>query len=54
MGVAASKGLLIEGGRYLELLTGADAVMIDKTGTLTLGRPQLTDVVPLDGPQVRW
>jgi len=40
---------LIKGGRYLEALARADVVLIDKTGTLTLGRPQITDVLPLNG-----
>jgi Cu+-exporting ATPase len=47
IGAAAKRGLLIKGGKYLELLAKADVLLIDKTGTLTLGRPQLTDVVPL-------
>lgn len=49
VGAAAKRGLLIKGGKYLESLARADVLLIDKTGTLTLGKPQLTDVIPLDG-----
>jgi Cu+-exporting ATPase len=49
IGAGAKRGLLIKGGKYLELLSQADILFIDKTGTLTLGRPQITDVVPWDG-----
>nr|AHE39510.1 Heavy metal translocating P-type ATPase [Streptomyces sp. F2] len=49
VGAAAQQGLLIKGGRYLEELAKADVLLIDKTGTLTLGRPQITDTVVLDG-----
>ncbi len=49
IGAAAKRGLLVKGGRYLELLAQADVMLIDKTGTLTLGRPQITDVVALNG-----
>ncbi len=49
IGAGAKRGLLIKGGRYLELLEQADVLLIDKTGTLTLGRPQVTDVVSLNG-----
>jgi Cd2+/Zn2+-exporting ATPase/Cu+-exporting ATPase len=49
IGAGAKHGLLIKGGRYLELLAKADTVLIDKTGTLTTGRPRLTDIVRLNG-----
>ena len=49
IGAGAKRGLLIKGGRYLELLARADVLLIDKTGTLTLGKPQITDVVALNG-----
>lgn len=49
VGASAKHGLLIKGGKYLELLARADVLLVDKTGTLTLGQPQVTDVVPLNG-----
>jgi Cd2+/Zn2+-exporting ATPase/Cu+-exporting ATPase len=49
IGAGAKQGLLIKGGKYLELLAKADVLLIDKTGTLTLGKPQITDVALLDG-----
>lgn len=49
IGAGAKHGLLIKGGRYLELLAKADTVLIDKTGTLTTGSPRLTDIVCLNG-----
>jgi len=44
IGAGAQRGLLIKGGRYLELLAQVDVLLIDKTGTVTLGKPQVTDI----------
>ncbi|HEY3311528.1 MAG TPA: cation-translocating P-type ATPase [Anaerolineales bacterium] len=49
IGASAKRGLLIKGGKYLELLARADVLLVDKTGTLTLGKPRVTDVVLLGG-----
>jgi len=46
IGSSAQKGLLFKGGKYVESLSKADAVFIDKTGTLTIGKPFITDIVP--------
>lgn len=49
IGGSARRGLLIKGGKYLELLARADVILLDKTGTLTLGKPQITDLISLNG-----
>ena len=46
-GVGAERGILIRNAEVLEQSGGLDAVVLDKTGTLTEGRPQVTDVVPI-------
>jgi Cu+-exporting ATPase len=46
VGAGAKKGVLIKGGKYLEILPNADVLLIDKTGTLTLGKPSITDILP--------
>lgn len=47
VGAAAKRGILIKGGKYLEIIPEVDLLLIDKTGTLTLGKPFLTDIIPL-------
>ncbi|WEG08781.1 cation-translocating P-type ATPase [Microbacterium horticulturae] len=48
IGRGAKDGILIKGGEYLETAAKVDVVAIDKTGTLTEGRPHLTDVIIVD------
>ncbi|MBI4182389.1 MAG: copper-translocating P-type ATPase [Proteobacteria bacterium] len=50
-GRGAEMGILIRKGPALEALAKVDAVVLDKTGTLTQGRPELTDLEPVNGAQ---
>ncbi|RPJ50852.1 MAG: cadmium-translocating P-type ATPase, partial [Chloroflexi bacterium] len=47
IGAGAKRGLLVKGGKYLETLSTVNVLLVDKTGTLTLGRPKIEDVIPL-------
>ena len=47
-GKAAEMGVLVRQGTALELLANVDTVVLDKTGTITKGLPELVDVVPFD------
>jgi len=48
-GKGAERGVLIKGGRALERAGSVNLVLLDKTGTVTTGRPVVTDVVPASG-----
>jgi Cu+-exporting ATPase len=48
-GRGARSGILIRNAEALERLASVDTVVVDKTGTLTLGHPELTDVKPFAG-----
>ena len=48
IGRAGKRGVLIKGGLFLERLGSVTMVVFDKTGTLTLGKPKVTDIVPLN------
>ena len=46
---AARSGVLIKGGAHLESLAEIRAIAMDKTGTITAGRPEIVEIVPADG-----
>ena len=52
IGRAAKQGILIKGGEYLENAGKISAVALDKTGTLTEGKPRLTDILVLQNEAV--
>ncbi|HEY3137431.1 MAG TPA: copper-translocating P-type ATPase [Blastocatellia bacterium] len=48
-GRGATAGVLIKNAEALEVMEKIDTLIMDKTGTLTEGKPRLTSVVPMDG-----
>ena len=48
IGRGAKEGVLIKDAEVLEMLEKVDAIVVDKTGTLTEGRPRLTECLPVD------
>jgi Cu+-exporting ATPase len=50
IGLGAQYGILIRSGEALQTAKGLQAIILDKTGTITHGKPALTDVVTADGP----
>lgn len=49
LAAAARRGVLFKGGASLELLASAKVLALDKTGTLTVGKPQVVDVHAFEG-----
>jgi len=48
-GRGAERGILIKGGEALEMAYRIDTIVLDKTGTITQGKPRVTKVIPADG-----
>ena len=46
-GKGAENGILYKGGEHIEIANKVNTIVFDKTGTLTVGKPSVTDLVPL-------
>jgi len=47
-GKGAEKGVLFKNSESLEMATKLDTIVLDKTGTITMGKPAVVDIIPLD------
>jgi len=47
-GKAAEKGILFKNSEALEMATKLDTIVLDKTGTITIGKPTVTDLIPIE------
>ncbi|MGI6575706.1 MAG: copper-translocating P-type ATPase [bacterium] len=48
-GIGAENGILIRKGEAIQTMGELDIIAFDKTGTITKGQPEVTDVIPVDG-----
>ncbi|NGY38403.1 cation-translocating P-type ATPase [Flavobacterium sp. XN-5] len=49
IGNASAKGALVKGGKYIESMAHVKAIALDKTRTITYGKPIVSDIFPLNG-----
>lgn len=49
MRIGAQNGVAVRGGKYLEAISQANALVLDKTGTLTMSRPEVLRIIPAPG-----
>jgi Cu+-exporting ATPase len=47
-GIGAERGILFRSGEAIQTLKEVKAIVLDKTGTITKGRPEVTDIIPTD------
>ncbi|HEX6982477.1 MAG TPA: heavy metal translocating P-type ATPase [Balneolaceae bacterium] len=57
-GMGAENGVLIRKGEAIQLMKDVDTIILDKTGTITKGKPGVTDIISLNGDSedtlIRW
>ena len=53
IGRTAKEAIIVKGGVYLEVLSTVDTIVLDKTGTLTLGKPQVIDIHSFDSVSIK-